>query len=371
MKLNPLISTVFATALVATSTASPTDNASTINHICNSAAPLLVIDNFKTRAAGFGINIPAAAAIDLDGDGIKDIAHGDMVAKVAELSGKQVITYGIVDHFRQEDIIAAYKDIITRIKQNEIPAPSAIVMSLSFTINTRGITDYAKGVTDLSASNLQGKQSEVVSSLASGSIPEKLFQEFHALKVMGIPVITAAGNGFSNDSYNFYGMLGAITIGASTTDGQIAPYSNQSSLTSIYRTGDYIARKTADGIDINNDGIAEFSADILSGQQELATRFNGTTVRLNRITKNDWFKDGFYRLEDFLNATGMNSLPGNFKTYGQYIHYPSLAIFRTDQNGKLLFDPTNDRSTNQVSLVMGTSFAAPAICSQPPALYGA
>lgn len=177
----------------------------------------------------------------------------------------------------------------------------------------------------------------------------------HDLKEMGIPLITAAGNDYSGEYINLIGLHGGISIGALTYDGSsIAPYSNNNSLTSQYRIGDYIARATGDGIDINNDGITDFDQSLLSDDVTLADIYNGQNLEYTslRSTVTKMIDNGV----DASRAVAMESIYGEFTLGGKY--------YRLQPDGTVQFDPANDGDNAQRSITVGTSFAAPAICTK-------
>lgn len=349
----------------AAATGAAADDAAILRTACASPAPFLVVDSFALNAADYGV--PAGSkTIDLDNDGIMDIAHGDMVAKIAELSGRQVIRYGIPYPHRTEDIRDAYTDILAHIEDESIEKPAAVIMSLSFTLNRFGITNYVLEAANINPENIRERSAAIVDGLKPASQPYQIHTLFNSLNDRGVPVITAAGNGFSNDSYNFYGVLGAVSIGALTHDGAaIAPYSNRSSLTTEYRVGDFIIRKVQGGADIDGDGDADFDSSVLSGGASLIDPYNNAAARPMAVSAQIAPQEGLYNLHSMLTAGRIidpDSPPENLDTYGAYIHYPSMTFLREDDAGRLHFDPAGDGDPSQTGLVIGTSFAAPNIC---------
>lgn len=62
------------------------------------------------------------------------------------------------------------------------------------------------------------------------------------------------------------------------TFGNIAKYSNQSSLTTVYRVGEFKTRRVEGGVDINGDGKADFPTEVLSNDEELIASFRGNST---------------------------------------------------------------------------------------------
>lgn len=117
-------------------------DAQAIRQACASPRPLLVVDTFATRQAEYGAQQSAAKEIDLDGDFIPNVAHGDFVAKVAALSGKRVMAYGLpsLDDGGSIDRDILFDSLLTltgQIQSGVIEKPAAIILSyeLRTTIN--------------------------------------------------------------------------------------------------------------------------------------------------------------------------------------------------------------------------------------------
>jgi hypothetical protein len=345
-------------------------DAEVIAKVCKSSAPLLVIDTFRTRKPDYGVaqtGIPGML-FDIDGDGVGDITHGEVVAKVAELSGKTVLTYGAPDGRLMDVTGDALDDVIARLEKNTMPKPSAILIAITNNIDRHWLETYAESVTP----DTIGAKREALMRMIEKHWKDNPAVPNHArikrLNALGVPVIMAAGNGFSHDVYNSYGLAGAILIGSLTHDGRhIAPYSNQSSMVTEYRIGDFIGRRVPGGIDIDNDGKADFPSKMLSGKRSLAETYNGQAAQPLPVTPNG-YENGFYRLKDDLaqnNEIDPENPPANLGIYGDYVLKPHMTPFFIE-NGRWKFDPARDGDKRQVSTITGTSFALPNICSKTP-----
>ena len=171
----------------------------------------------------------------------------------------------------------------------------------------------------------------------------------------GIKVVTGAGNDYAENYINLYAIAGAVPIGALSHDGKrIAPYSNQNSLTSIYRVGDFIGRQVSGGIDINNDGKADFNDTLLSGEDK-----NADIVRGVPASK-------FVDTANYMYLRGMpyDTAQKFAKEYGELFFLSGMGYFRAGKDGNAKFDPANNGDTSQVSVNWGTSYATPNICGK-------
>ncbi|MEM7646397.1 MAG: hypothetical protein AAF203_05765, partial [Pseudomonadota bacterium] len=170
---------------------------------------------------------------------------------------------------------------------------------------------------------------------------------------------------------NFVSFMGATTVGSLTQfDGKPAPYSNLSGFVRDYRVGDIISRKVQGGIDINNDGVADFIDSQLSDGAQVADYFDGQPAQVSTLdeARENLRKPTFLMGRDFLRATYPSAtfetelLDRRDQVYGSLVQYPSQFHFRLAESGVALFDPAGDGSPNQVALNKGTSYALGNIC---------
>ncbi len=348
-----------------------TDDDKVVNTVCKSDKPFFVIDFFSTKKPDYGHTIPEHM-IDIDGDGILDIQHGKMVGKVAELTGKKIITYGLTGNPASFDIFSIIKglfELTELIESKKIERPAAIILSHSIAYNLEKIHNLLGRDLSITFDNIADKKDDIVARI-KGKFDEKgsstdinyfhrLHELFGILKEMGVPAITGAGNDYS-ENFNLLGVLGALPVGALTHDGnETAPYSDESSLINVRRPGDFIGHEIPGGIDINNDGQVDFKTDELSNGEKITAQFNGQSI-FNESPA------GEHRIPLFSEQSALNSknTKKHIKTYGEYRHAPSDLLFRGNAAGKLIFDPANDGDPTQVTINSGTSFAAPNICSK-------
>ncbi len=343
-----------------------------VNRICESADPLLVIDGFYARRPDFGTQSPPN--VDINGDNLYDIGHGDLTEKIARNTGKETIAYGVSDvegALTMDGISYALEDSLRLIKEGSMRKPAAVILAVE---NSMGITDFPFHDMGLTPENAAGKHEQIIRQHESVFGRNTIKGTIQKFADAGIAVVTVAGNGYSERRINMLGVFNTITVGALNYKGDArAPYSNDNSVTDIYRTGDVIVRRVSGGVDIDHDGNADFPEELLSDGPSPAERFNGQPLSRHEIAPADLTDallagmDGFIPTVDALHGIkGVNISRAEraAEYYGSYVHILSRQFFRVDAQGNLLFDPSNTGDRSQIALINGTSFAAPAICGK-------
>lgn len=342
----------------------PRSEAQIVDDICASDKPRLVVDFFGLNKPDFGVQAPYYT-VDVDGDYISDMAHGDIVAKVAEFSGQKILTFGLKTDSKKMDrmeVAEDFKTIVAMLRSGKIPPVSAISFSVGMPIDIAVINSFfhersassgERGIV-ITPDNIGQKKGLVIARFqekaawgdeyAKGIL--EAVDSYNDLQEMDIPLITAAGNQYSSSRVNLNAIFGGISVGALTHDGkEIAPYSNANSITHIYRIGDFISRKVPGGVDINNDGVVDFPDAVLSAKPLGSIKFESV---------------GTYGKGKKLSAEMIGSWSRN---YGDYV-YDGHKGFRKQQGGKITFDPAGTGDPSQVAIITGTSLAAPNICGR-------
>ncbi len=340
----------------------PVHHADRIDRACAADGPFLIIDAFSARQPDFGFGPAEHHEIDIDGDLVPDVHHGDLVEVIArQVSGKNTISYGLLPtaegrfNFTTDNIRYALENIISLINSGDMEKPAAIILSMGGYVALHQLAIELGLDENLSPDNAASFIHEIQQELAIRLLLENptehhIMNAFKQLSDMSIPVITGAGNSFSQEEANIFSLMGAIPVGSLTHDGfKVTDYTNDNSLTVTYRIGDYIGRNVNGGIDINNDGLADFANSIMSGEATIAESLGGVEAPLPTDRADDLFRWTY------------ESYYGQIKIKIAGEEFPFRII-----NGTLAFDPANTGDPSQVSLLNGTSLAAPAICGPEP-----
>jgi|GEM_PF-1484403 len=345
-----------------------------VERICESDAPLLIVDAFSAKQPDFGVT--ARPTVDMNGDEIDEIAHGDLTEKVAQLTGKKTISYGLVMDATgrgTSDLEPALQEIFQLIEGGIMPRPAALILSLETRITISDLREHGMEITPVNAGEKEREIVEILDDIYGAD--DWRLREYRTMQQLidkGIPMVTAAGNGYSENSINLLGAFNTITVGALTYTGDmLAAYSNDNGVTDIYRTGDMIIREVADGIDINDDGVADFPQGLLSNGKTLTNVYNGLDPAVAVIPAHLIDAALAGKIKGIIPAEAVahakNASAGRaaaIAAYGGYVYYPSLLPFRTDEQGMLVFDPAHTKDTSQINFLSGTSLAAPNICGR-------
>ncbi len=345
-----------------------------INQVCRTPGDILIIDVFSQITPDWGrvTENEELGLLDMDGDGDGDIHHGDLIKKIFQNNNVITLTYGI-PYFTGHYIHGALADIRYLIESQQMVKPKAIVMAISFSVTLEWLLQLNLNTQDsLNFANVNSQLPVIKSSILDKlDRSSKLFWVLKEIKYLiedlGVEFIIPAGNDYSL-KINVATLVGGLSVGALSADGlSYAPYSNQSSLTEVYRVGDIIAKNVEEGIDINSDGVVDFNWDILSGGESIAQQYNGSQATLS--TREDVIQNPdqetiisnrmFSELLGVENEKTLNTLA---ELYGEALHYPSQTPFHIDNQNKLYFDPENSGDRNQVAFIPGSSFALGNIC---------
>ncbi|MCD8526575.1 MAG: hypothetical protein LRY76_02035 [Alphaproteobacteria bacterium] len=361
----------------------------TIRAICTNPAKPLVVDTFASSTGDMfttvrhvvGGTAPEPAAMGFG-------SHGDLVGTLLK---RPYNAYNVPQDVPLYTLVRIFRDIASDILSGKIEKPSFINLSSGIFIHMDVMNRIAPDL-ELTPQNLQSKRKNALFSIigSQGYINhyKDLYDVFKQLDDMGIITVTASGNNFSPYIINFISLLpGVITAGALSPDHTTpAPLSNTSGV-DFYRPGDVFGKKAGSGMDVTNDGIRDFIR--FSGISQLMRQYNG--VNPEEIIKtlppdleqNKRFpalleiklrhsppEPGIYRTTDIYEIMYGAPLNDNhhkdIALYGEYIHYPSLTPFRTDAEGKLIYDPANNGGNPSIIAdYRGTSYAAPRVCELP------
>ena len=334
---------------------------------CSNPAPFILVDVFKIESVTYGHQAleTEVGAIDVDGDGINDVLHGDFVSRVFQTSGHKLERFGL-RAYSEREIKAALGDLRYLISIGKIPKPAGIIMPISFSLAPEVIASKYLSIpsTINNISEFKDKfQKKVLEVDGPGTKFIIIKSFFDSFKDLGVPFFVPAGNNYST-KINMSGLLGAEAVGATNYHGtKIAAYSDQSAITTIYRNGDILSYPVKDGIDLNLDGVPDFMYEELSHQEPLV--INRKNLNLPILENYDSSVPEF-----FMKSKKFNTLYGisdeSILTqidldFGEYIHFPSGHYYRKNEKGEMIFSPIISTSF-YTQYNYGTSFAVGNIC---------
>jgi len=334
---------------------------------CQKEAPFILIDVFSKEDVDYGDKAidTSIGAIDIDGDNIQDVLHGDFVSRIFQNSGQKLIHYGL-KAYNQHQITSALGNLRYFIESGKINRPAGIIMPITLSLSKDIIEKNYLAIPKVISHPehfMRRFQDKVLEVDGKGS-PFMIFKSFiDSFKDLGVPLFVPAGNNYST-KINMASLLGAQSIGALHYHGKkVAAYSDQSPITTLFRQGDILSTQVKDGIDLNQDGRPDFLTSELSG---------GAPVVLSKGLKDiPLLKEYDPNVpEFFMSSKKFNQMAGihNLETLnqidqdlGHLIHFPSHHYYRRDEKGIISFKPIKV-PFKYVQYNYGTSFAIGNIC---------
>ena len=241
---------------------------------------IYVIDNFEEDS------------IDVDGDGTKDLTHGELVSELIEAEDENANVHRVHSESNAEGNTAAIKDVTERKRNGE--DVDAVNLSQGVGINIEEVGQEI-GV-DLTQENLGEHKEEVMEYLKNSPDPEHraAYDTILALEELaaeGVDVYVAGGNGGPGNANAYTLADGVKGVGANDElpDGASVQhegmpedyedndwYSADNDLIDVEDQGFYTFTRVEGGYDINGDGVADLEGTFSAGDSiEMGQRTNG------------------------------------------------------------------------------------------------
>lgn len=227
---------------------------------------------------------------DLDGDGLPDASHGEIIARCLESKG--YVTSRIQLKALNPSHTLLPRDVMSRslaafaqsVQAGEVQHRPGDIVNLSFHTGPDSLTfgDAAVllSLPGLNAANLKANQGEIerrVDLLGTPlNAPEPLRvarttqNAIRQLQAVGLTVVTSAGND-GPDKFKLGFLAADHQLSATTRSGHPLSWSASHSLTTPAQ-GAYIHRPAPDGLDVDGDGRADFQLPTRPGLPVQATQ---------------------------------------------------------------------------------------------------
>lgn len=377
----------FATSICTFSSQASTDD-SVLQKACASSQPVLVYDSFSSQ---MGLR----PVIDVNGDLIPELSHGEYVAKIAGFGGRRVVELNMVGEVELPAIESALFTIVGDIESGKAQY-SRINFSQELPLKIasfkKDLFEADGSVPEITRENIAQYKDVILKKLWTDRPDfrlQELFSIFSRLQSQGVPVVVAAGN-FGPSYVNLFSLFpGVISVGSLDLDGTKRLLSADNALVTVWRKGSFVSQQLADGVDINGDGAADFPLESLSEGPKTVDLYRGKIVSdvVSEITESfiAWTTKlsqsqyvvpnaalnaigvGLYRVSELaMLPTVTAGTRQHFLKSGTYAYKsadgPPTFFFDDDGDGKIIFDPLKNGTLNQITMVSGTSFAAPFIC---------
>ncbi len=365
---------------------------------CRSSDPVLVYDNFPItdpEKMKLLMMLPSPV-VDVSGDSIPDIFHGELVEKLVQLSGYKTERFIVSGESSLPEIAENLEILVKKLETGEVRY-SRINFSqetpLKISSFKEDLFPNDPQIPEITVANLPKYRTTILEKIMSDRPDFKLQETIGLLKrlqKLGVPLVVAGGN-FGPNYVNVFSLLpGVISVGSLNLDGSKRAASADNPFVTVWRKGVFVSRASVGGVDIDGDRITDFSSTIFSSGPLIPTLFEGkqikdvvsevpsdlveyankTLVNSKHVVPNAvWniMPTGLYRVGDLVNLGTIT--PGTrklWKSSGKYIYKDreneGFPFFFVDDGKYIRFDPLGNGAHSQRSVLAGTSYAAPTIC---------
>lgn len=371
---------------------------------CQSQDPVLIVDNFPnsespTDPSNFSeaevLLNPKGRIVDVDGDGIPELFHGELVEAIARQSGHKTERLNMEGSLSLAEMAEFLEPIIRDIESGK-RRYSRINISqenpLRLGAFKKDLFPDDPSFPEIDAQNIDQHSQKIFERLWTDR-PDLKIKELHDIfarfENAGVPVVVAGGN-FGPSFVNLFSMMpGVLTVGSLDHKGSKLHTSANNALVRHWAIGVVVPQYSSQGVDINSDGQSDFSRKQITGGAPIIAAYHGQPVKslvqpvaedfvswLNRVSGHgglvpnaalNVIDPGLYRVSEIVSLPTVNQPTANlFRSLGEYAlkrkDGPPRIFFTSDDKGRLRFDPKGDGSDGQLTRIPGTSFAAPAIC---------
>ncbi len=353
----------------------------------------------QTRTYGV-LDVFGRPTVDVNGDGIKDVAHGLFIERLIKGLDPQadVVRFQLQEgetpraDYAPDNVETGFKQVCDYLQSGQ--SLDALNVSIVhndsfFKLNGQPKTQTPTNIhtmTDELRREIDGQRPHYYQVLSSmlGQL-QQLIQQAPELGIF-----TGAGNDGTKE-YNTMSLIdGVTTVGALDLTGQKPSYTGDNTLVSSFEQGDYLVRRVAGGYDITGDDTPEFMDEEISNGTPMVDAFQGKSLaeltQADAINTPDTFdhihaealekrvsdkvKTGLIPINEALMDNVLRELPwsnvdvlGELSRFGDYVSMnigrDKAMVFRKDTNDRLWFDPQNTGERQAVNIISGTSFAAP------------
>lgn len=237
--------------------------------ITNSGANrIAIIDNFKGKY------------VDVDGDKIPDISHGEAVENLFKTKqpNAEIIRYDVgsdtdASQVSTDKLASAYEDLSQRIEGGE--KIDGVNMSVSTDTRIGFFNRFTKK--PVTAENISKKEDEIKNSSGYDNMSQttgrkNVLSNMEKVTSQGVPVYVAGGNN-GPGYFNEYGLAKGVTqVGGTGLNGNIHPDSADNSDIKKYAQGEFEIKSIKDaagkitGYDYTGDGKIDLSAEDASSK---------------------------------------------------------------------------------------------------------
>jgi hypothetical protein len=343
--------TAFAIAtvclMISASARAQQPNSNPLKAACNSTLPVLVMDTFPGANSADNDRM---RIIDVDGDGVGDIFHGELVESLVKLSGHTTERLNMDGSLSLPEIYDLLGPLVESIETGK-KTYSRINLSQEFPLKLSALkTDVFPDdptFPDVTAANVKDLSPRILKKFAADR-PDLRIEEiahlFERLEKAKVPVVVAAGN-FGPGFVNFFSMLKGVTsVGSLEVNGNKLLTSSDNSLVNTWKSGVVVPVEVVNGMDLNFDGIADFKMNALSGGKAIVASVVGRTIEEAVIPVSEEFLTWIERAArtgQLVPNAAVNGIDSGLYAVSQLVNLPTVTAGTARLFNSLANTPSN------------------------------
>lgn len=412
MTLQALVSVTAVTTLVlvaADYSAASVSDASRVLNACQSELPVLVIDTFPEPTdtsenplessnidESALLTNPKGRIVDVDGDGVSDLFHGELVEQLVRQGGHSTKRLNLEGSLSLPELLDVLLPVVEAIESGK-EKYSRINFSqenpLKLAAFKGDLFPNDPTFPEITATNIRSYSKRILEHLWTEREDLKikeLYEIFSRLEKAGVPVVVAGGN-FGPGFVNLFSMMpGVLTVGSMDHKSRKLLTSADNEFVQFWKTGVVVPEEVTGGMDLDGDSKPDFVDKQLSRGVPIVRAYNGrlASSMVSKVAEDfiQWITraaaigglvpnaalnvidEGLYEVKELVVLPTVT--PGTVRLFNSLGTYalkrkdgPPRVFFEEKADGTLLFDPKGTGSTKQRTRIPGTSFAAPIICT--------
>lgn len=343
--------------------------------------------------------------VDIDGDKIKDLSHGELIQSIVEAQNAKTITFKIdeIDDKMSDlkSITTQFKELARQIREKEIQVDA---VNLSYYCNTDLPTLNQFSSSQITTKNIHKRKhkKEIIEALPYSANTYfkdtyNIIKAIEEVTAQGIPVYVCAGN-HGSGHFNLLTLAkGSISVGNMDKTGDKRGFTADNSLVKRWAQGVFNISPVKDknntllGYDITGTGKAEVPAHKTSGgvsklvedfySKPLNTLFATTKdyqtlkTHAKTLTNTKYSPDlteykfipDILDIKKLFNIDKVAQILGKsqkqidtLKQFGDYTSYTFSRAYKTDPKTNRITNIDYDRTGRQtINIITGTSYSAP------------
>lgn len=343
-----------------------------------------IVDFFERRHpdAKAVVEDPIETDVDIDGDGVNDLPHGTVIERLMSGLSHQPLRFHEfplpqVHDFREPwlDFARGMRDQCRALEAAVAKGQHFDAVNISQAFNGSFAGTRLREHLAFNAENAHLLAGDLLAFLKESEDPyyqtlADTLESLQRLGAQGVKIYIGAGNE-GPEKYNLLNLAGNIIgVGANYSDAQApaspyllgggatkAHYSADNSLLQRFSKGSYAVTRVQGGYDLTGDGKADIREEEVSGGASVRAALNGQPASgapgVHAIMP--------LMMQAMSGQTGLNAdALAKLASLGDFVSLEGEArVYKTDGDGRLIWNGDDSGRENPVNVLNGTSLAAP------------